>query len=56
MPRAPLDLVVVTIRLRRKDIAAARRLARRVGLPYQTWLRERVGEAVEAASRTPVIQ
>lgn len=56
MPRAALDLVRVTLLLNRRDVVLARRLARRRGLGYQTWLRERVREAVETASRAPLLQ
>ena len=46
-------LVMIGVRLFRGDVDAAKRIAKRIGQPYQVWVRERVHEAVEHASRAP---
>lgn len=41
-------MVLVTLRLWRADLIAARKAAAAAGQPYQRWLRERIHDAVEA--------
>jgi predicted DNA binding CopG/RHH family protein len=51
MPRASADLVLITIRLRREDVAYARAEAKRRTVPYQHVIRGWVADAVDAAKR-----
>ena len=40
-------LRVVTIRLLRQDVANVKKIADRLGVSYQAWVRQRVHEAIE---------
>ena len=51
MPRRTADpsLSMVSMRLRRADVERAKAIARREGVPYQCWLRDRMSQATREA-------
>jgi predicted DNA binding CopG/RHH family protein len=54
MPRPKsVGLVIVNLRLRKKDVAEAKRQARALGVPYQHLIRAWVAAGAAGASVTP---